>query len=469
MAEILIIEDEPILARNVCESLCLSGHTATNAFSGEEGLQAAQSRFPDLIVLDYRLPGIDGLDVIRELRKNGNQASIIMMTAHGNIDTAIEAMKRGASDFLTKPVDLTELRMVIDRVLDHRAASARLSYFHQREKTKSSRDQIVGDCKPLREIKDFITRITSTPALASQTPPSILITGETGTGKDLIARAIHYAGPRCDAPFVHVNTTAMPDQLVESELFGHVKGAFTDARSDKQGLFEIADKGTLFLDEVGHMKPELQAKLLSVLDLHVVRPVGSTRERVVNVHVIAATNRDLQGAISAGEFREDLYHRLRVLNIQMPPLRSRGGDIEKLATHFLAECGCRYGIKVERFSEDALTLIGEYDWPGNVRELSHTIESAVLMMDGGVVRPEHLNVRRKAQEGGVVIGMGSKTLALDFAAETPKLDDIEHEIILAALEYAHHNVSRAARILGISRDAVRYRLEKFRKRDDASS
>jgi len=467
LAEILVIEDEPILARNVCESLDLSGHSASSAPTGEAGLEAAQSCFPDLILLDYRLPGIDGLEVIRELRKVGNQSSIIMMTAHGNIDTAVEAMKRGASDFLTKPLDLTELRLVIERVLDHRAARAQLSYFHQREKTQSSQDRIVGDCQPLREVKDFITRITSTQALASQKPPSILITGETGTGKDLIARAIHYAGPRRDAPFVHVNTTAMPEQLVESELFGHVKGAFTDARSDKRGLFEIAEKGTLFLDEVGHMKLELQAKLLSVLDQHVIRPVGGMKERSVNVHVIAATNRDLKGAIESGEFREDLYHRLRVLNVIMPPLRHRGTDIEKLATHFLAVCGSRYGLKVERFSEDALKLIREYDWPGNVRELLHTIESAVLMMDGAVVRPEHLNVRRKAPEGGVVLVAGTQKITVDFARETPKLDDIEHEIILAALEYAHHNVSRAARILGISRDAVRYRLEKFRKRGDA--
>jgi len=385
----------------------------------------------------------------------------------GNIDVAVEAMKRGANDFLSKPLDLTELRLVIDRVLSHRAALAELSYFRNREKPDDERTLIIGEGPAMAEVKQFIGRITSGPVLASDHPPSILITGETGTGKDLAARAIHFSGPRREHQFVHVNCTAMPDHLVESELFGHVKGAFTDARADKRGLFEIADGGTLFLDEIGHMKAELQAKLLSVLEMPKVRPVGATRERSVNVHVIAATNRDLKEAINKNEFREDLYHRLRVLNLHMPPLRERGSDIEILARHFLASCAAKFGMVVEGYSEDALKLIREYDWPGNVRELVHCLESAVLMMDGSRVRPEHLNIHRSTEAGKIGVNLGGgRTIQIDFAAEKPKLDDIEHEIILAALDFARHNASRAARILGISRDAIRYRLDKHGKRTD---
>lgn len=467
MAEILVVEDEPVLARNICESLRMAGHGASTAPSGKEGLAEARQSLPDVIVLDFRLPDIDGLQVIRELRKHGNPASIIMVTAHGNVDVAVEAMKRGANDFLSKPLDLTELRLVVDRVLAHRAALAELSYFRNREKPDDERTLIIGESPVMAEVRQFIGRITSGPVLDSDRPPSILITGETGTGKDLAARAIHYAGPRRGHQFVHVNCTAMPDHLVESELFGHVKGAFTDARGDKRGLFEIANGGTLFLDEIGHMKAELQAKLLSILELQKVRPVGATRERAINVHVIAATNRDLKEAISKNEFREDLYHRLRVLNLHMPPLRERGSDIEVLARHFLASCAAKFGMVVEGFSEDGLKLVREYDWPGNVRELMHCLESAVLMMDGSRVRPEHLNIHRSPEGGRVGVDLGGgRTLQIDFAAEKPKLDEIEHEIILAALDYARHNASRAARILGISRDAIRYRLEKHGKRQD---
>ncbi|MHC5110802.1 MAG: sigma-54-dependent transcriptional regulator [Planctomycetota bacterium] len=464
MAEILVIEDEPVLARNISESLQLAGHNAETAATGEDGLNSIPETRPDIIVLDYRLPGIDGLEVIRQIRAHGNTASIIMVTAHGNVDIAVEAMKRGANDFLTKPLDLVELRLVVERVLAHRATVTELSYFRDREKSESSPDLIIGQSKPMKDVKEFIGRITSGKVLASASPPSILITGETGTGKDLIARVIHQSGPRHAAQFVHVNCTAMPDHLVESELFGHVKGAFTDARSDKRGLFEIANGGTIFLDEIGHMKAELQAKLLSVLENRRIRPIGAMRERDVDIHVIAATNRDLEQAIKDGDFREDLLHRLRVLELHLPPLRERGQDIEELARHFLAKCAAKFAIPVEGFTEDTLKLIRAYDWPGNVRELFHSMESASLMLDGTQVRPEHVNIRPRTQGGTMSVSIpGKNAIEIDFSSETPKLEEIEYEIILAALEFAQHNASRAARILGISRDAIRYRLDKYRK------
>ena len=465
MAELLIIEDEPILAKNVCESLRLSGHAATSTATGEEGIAEAARLVPDLILVDFRLPGIDGLEVIRQLRAEGNSSSIIMMTAHGNIETAVDAMKRGASDFLTKPVDLHELRMVVERTLQHRVDAAELAYYRSRDRVESIDSQILGDCKPIRVVKEFVAKICAGSVLESEQPPSILIEGETGTGKDLLARAIHYSGPRKSKQFVQVNCTAMPDQLIESELFGHVKGSFTDARTDKRGLFEVADGGTIFLDEIGHMKGEFQAKLLNVLENRAIRPVGGMKEKRVNVHVIAATNRNLADAINEGEFREDLYHRLRVLTVLMPPLRDRGDDVELLAKHFLASCAARFGISLTGFSEDALAHIRQYDWPGNVRELLHCMESTVLTMDGAIVRPEHLNIRKAAQRGGLTLSLSDyKSIQIDFAQEQPKLEEVEYEIITAALDYASQNASRAARILGISRDAIRYRIDKYQKR-----
>ena len=465
MAELLIIEDEPILAKNVCESLRLSGHAATSTATGEEGIAEAARLVPDLILVDFRLPGIDGLEVIRQLRAEGNSSSISMMTAHGNIETAVEAMKRGASDFLTKPVDLHELRMVVERTLQHRVDAAELAYYRSRDRVESIDSQILGDCKPIRVVKEFVAKICAGSVLESEQPPSILIEGATGTGKDLLARAIHYSGPRKSKQFVQVNCTAMPDQLIESELFGHVKGSFTDARTDKRGLFEVADGGTIFLDEIGHMKGEFQAKLLNVLENRAIRPVGGMKEKRVNVHVIAATNRNLADAINEGEFREDLYHRLRVLTVLMPPLRDRGDDVELLAKHFLASCAARFGISLTGFSEDALAHIRQYDWPGNVRELLHCMESTVLTMDGAIVRPEHLNIRKAAQRGGLTLSLSDyKSIQIDFAQEQPKLEEVEYEIITAALDYASQNASRAARILGISRDAIRYRIDKYQKR-----
>ena len=462
MAQLLIIEDEPVLARSIRVALMQAGHEVTAVGTGEDGIQAAEANPPDIILLDLHLPGIDGLEVLRELRRRGSSASTIIMTAYGNVDSAVEAMKAGAVDFLTKPLDLKELDLVIERVVRHRRLSANLEYIRRRERDASALDRIIGDSEAMISLKRIIERLVSTPALASKFPPTILLTGQTGTGKDLVARAIHYAGPRRDAPFVPVNCTALPEHLVEAELFGHVKGAFTDARGDKRGLFEVADSGTLFLDEIGHMKPAVQAKLLSALEDRTIRPVGGTAERSVNVHVIAATNRQLDEAMKAGEFREDLYHRLRVLTIHMPPLRDRLEDLPVLVEHFTQLHATRFGMPVPEVSEPAMAVLKAYDWPGNVRELSHAIENAVLTADGPVIEPECLNIHVRDSEQRVGLHMTDlETLNLDFGSPTcPKLDEIEHLIIRSAVAYSKNNLSRAARILGISRDAIRYRMEK---------
>ena len=473
MGSVLVIEDESLLARSFCEALGLAGHRASFAASGEEGLQAAERDAFDLILLDMRLPGIDGLEVLRELRRRGHDAAVIVMTAYGAIESAVEVMKQGASDYLIKPVDLGELEVAVTRVLEHRRLSEELDYFRRRDRASGAFDDLIGRSPPIVTVKRFVERLVSTPALACDNPPSILLTGETGTGKDMVARAIHYAGGRREAQFVQVNCAALPDHLVESELFGHVRGAFTDARADKRGLFEVADRGTIFLDEIGHMKGPLQAKLLGVLERRAIRPVGGVGERPVNVHVIAATNRDLPQAVEAGEFREDLYHRLRVLSVHLPPLREREGDLPLLAEHFLRIHAARFGIPVKGFAPAALELMAQHDWPGNVRELSHVIEGAMLIADGPLLRPEHLRIQVYPPGGKLGVELpGDRTIHVDFAAGRgcPKLEEIEHQVIQAALEYSRHNLSRAARLLGISRDAVRYRLEKYaREHADASS
>jgi DNA-binding NtrC family response regulator len=467
VANVLVVEDEPVLADTICAALRMSGLEATSAATGEEGIEVAAEIGPDVILLDLRLPGIDGLEVMRRLQEQGTLSSIVIMTAHGDVRTAVGAMKGGASDFLTKPLDLDELQLVIDRVVAHRRMAAQLDYFRDRERVRAATDEIIGTSSAMMQVKRLIERLVSTPALASELPPSVLITGETGTGKDLVARAIHYSGARRDGPFIHVNCTALPDNLVESELFGYVKGAFTDARRDKQGLLQSADHGTVFLDEIGHMPLGLQAKLLSALEHRRIRPVGGTRDRTVDIHVIAATNRVLEEAIREGEFREDLYHRLRVVRINMPPLRQRDDDIVALSAHFLRLYSSRFGLAVERFAPEAIELMHRYDWPGNVRELSHTIESALLVCSGSVIRPEHLSILPPAESGGVQVELpGMKSITLDFAAGNLKLEDVENFVIQSALEHARHNVSRAARILGVTRDTIRYRMAKYARRQD---
>lgn len=470
MPRILVIEDERILAKNICDALNLGGHEAESATTGEEGLERVGEFAPDLILLDLRLPRMDGLEVLRTLRSRKISTPVIVVSAHGSIDAAVEAMKNQASDFLTKPLDLTALQMVVNRVLEHQRVVERLDYFRSRERADSGIGSILGTSSSIESVRQLIKRLVRTPAMASAYPPSVLILGETGTGKDLVARAIHYEGPRADNAFVRMNCTAVPDELFEAELFGHVKGAFTDARTSKKGLMEVADGGTLFLDEIGHMKLALQAKLLTSIEQKMIRPVGATSERPVNIHVIAATNRNLEQAIEAGEFRVDFYHRLRVITIEPAPLRERVEDVDVLAAHFLRLYGSRFGTRPKRISDEGMALLRAHRWPGNVRELSHAIESAVLMCDDDTLGPEHFQVPLGRPGSTLEMELpGGRSLVVDFEAGHPTLDEIENTILQAALEYTNHNASRAARILGLTREAVRYRLEKHKARRQADS
>jgi len=465
MADVLVIEDEPMLARGICEVLAEAGHNARSAATGEEGLADIRANLPNLLLLDMRLPRMDGMAVLRQIRGEGLSLPVVVMTAHGTIAGAVEAMKLGAADFLTKPLDLEALVLVVERVLEREHTAEKLRYFQRREIAGRGLDAIIGDSPAICALREQIRRLAASPALASAFPPAVLITGETGSGKDLVARAIHNQGPRAEQPFVHVNCTAVPDELFEAELFGHIKGAFTGAAQSRKGLMEVAHKGTLFLDEVGHLKPGLQAKLLTAIEHKTIRPVGMSAERTVDVHIISATNRDLERAIANGEFRDDLYHRLRVVPLHLPPLRERPQDIIPLSRHFVALHASRTGLGVTGIEDAALAVMTRYDWPGNVRELAHALENAVLMCDGRLIRTEHLPIRPQGQAPPLEVKVGNeRVIAVDFERGGPVLDDLEHAVLEAALEHAGRNISRAARILGITREAVRYRLEKHRAR-----
>ena len=449
MASILIIDDETTLARNAARFLEKGGHGATTASTGREGLKLFGELRPDAVVLDFRLPDMDGLAVIAAIRADDTQVPIIMITGHGSIELAVAAMKAGANDLLTKPVALGELRQRIAQLTQRQLESSRLQYYEARERDRSQLDAIVGSSPAVAELRDRIARIAGVEGI--ETLPPVLIIGETGTGKELVARACHFCSPRRDKPFVELNCAAIPASLLESELFGHERGAFTDALERKLGLLEAADGGTLFLDEIGEMDRGLQAKLLKVLEDGRLRRLGSVQERQVNVRIVAATNQDLEKHIEAGLFRADLYFRLRVLQIHVPPLNAREGDVLVLARHFLADFAHRYRKGALELTPAAERLLVDHDWPGNVRELRNLMEQAALLASDSLIGPDDLPLSPARR-------LGNPAAAADTG--TSALERVERDLLVQALADTRGNVSQAARQLGISRDTLRYRMEK---------
>jgi len=468
MSRVLIIEDELILAKNVRDKLKAHGFKPEMRHNCADGLGATRKLLPDVILLDIRLPDGDGLDLLPQLLEEVPSARVIVMTAHGNERIAVDAMKAGAYEYLTKPVELDELVLVVQRAIDQRQVNDNLDYLRQQEESTSGLASIIGDSPAITKAKEAIGRLIKSDVLKLDDPPTVLITGETGTGKDLAARAIHYDGPRNQKPFIQVNCTALPATLFESELFGHVKGAFTSATGAKRGLLEVAEGGTIFLDEIGHLELELQAKLLQAIEHREIRPVGATETRPINVHIIAATNRDLNEAVEAGDFRRDLFHRLRVVQFHLPPLRERAGDISLLAEFFLKKHCARFKMPQKRFSDGARARMDDCAWHGNVRELSHVLESAILQTDD-VIDVQHMMLGDSPSttsgdstgDGNLNLAIGTdRVISLDFDNSCPPLEEIELMILTAAYEHTGGNLSRAARILGITREALRYRLNK---------
>ncbi|MEK6643402.1 MAG: sigma-54 dependent transcriptional regulator [Planctomycetota bacterium] len=471
MPRILIVEDEHVLARNLQEKLCANGYSVAVAHTGRDALAACATLLPDVILLDVRLPDTDGIVLLPKLKAEASATNVIVMTAHGNERIAVDAMKAGAFEYLTKPVDLDELALTVQRAVEHQQMADNLRFLRQKEAGSSGLDLIIGSSESTRLHKESIHRLTRTEAFGLPDAPTVLITGETGTGKDLAARALHYGGPRKDKPFIHVNCTALPPTLFESELFGHLRGSFTSASHAKRGLFEVAHGGTIFLDEIGHLDMAMQAKLLQAIESREIRPVGATETRTINVHVIAATNRDLRAAVESGEFRRDLYHRLRVIELHVDALRDRREDIQSLVQHFLVMHCARFGMKPKSMNREAMNALLSHDWPGNVRELSHLIESTVLQVDCDEIQPRDLRLGETvASTGDLRIDVvGGQSIVIDFDRGEPKLDEIEHTILVAAFEHTGRNLSRAARILGITREALRYRLNRMTEaaREDA--
>lgn len=459
MASIIVVEDDRLLGTTIKASLADDGHSVHWAASGEEALSWFDKHQAELALVDIGLPGLDGIELLEKLAVSQPDTGVVVMTANSDVRTAVEAMKSGAIDFLLKPLDLEAVSLVASKSLRHRRLLRAWEHERQQNTQAFGSHQIIGESPEIEKAKTLVRRISRLEIVATTLPPNILITGETGTGKDLLARAFHYEGHRRDGPFVHVNCAALPESLVESELFGFAKGAFTGAQRSKRGLFDVADRGTLFLDEVASLTPPLQSKILVAIETGRIRPVGSVDEKTVNVQLITAMNQNPEELIEAGRFREDLYHRLRVIHVHLPPLRARGKDLHILADHFLARHCRRFGMDVKRLTDRAREALAAYSWPGNVRELCHRLESAVLLSDGDI--DADLIPSSTPQAGSVQSVGDGNCILIDFSRGPIALADVERRLIHAAMAATGHNVSRSAELLAISRDTLRYRLDKY--------
>jgi DNA-binding NtrC family response regulator len=455
---VLIVEDERVLALAMSDYLSRHGFEPTVAGSGEAALDAIHHAEPDLIVLDYQLPGIDGLEVLREVRQRAPQAAVVMLTAHGGVKTAVEAMRAGAFDYLTKPVDLEELALVLGRARSHARLERELRLLQDKPARGAPLERIVGTSEATRSLRAQVERLAGLDQGPGGAPP-VLISGETGTGKGLVARTIHDLSPRAERPFVEVNCGAIPAPLLESEMFGYERGAFTDARAAKPGLFEAADGGTLFLDEIGAMPLELQVKLLKAIEDRSVRRLGGLRQKTVDVRIVAATNGDLDRAAQEGTFRADLLYRLKVLTLVLVPLRERSEDVVPLAQHFLGEAGRRYR-RPRRLTGAAEASLRAYGWPGNVREVANVIERAVLLHEGDDIGTDVLGLPSLARAGAPVEVGAGRGVRVDFSQGGVSLSELERTLIAEALKTSGGNRRRAAELLGISLETLRYRMEK---------
>jgi two-component system response regulator HydG len=447
MARILVIDDDEAVRESIGRMLRGAGYVVQPASTGEEGLAIARRGGFDVILSDLRMPGLSGIDVLRTLREARVDAAFIVMTGFGTIDSAVEAMKLGAVDFMQKPFFRDELLMRVRAAVDLRQLARQVDLLQKQMRPAGSLEALVGDSEPIRRVKDLICR-------AAAAPGTVLITGETGTGKELAARAIHAGSPRATRPFVALNCAAVSEALLESELFGHARGAFTGADAARAGLIEHASGGTFFLDEIGTMASSLQAKLLRTIESGEVRRVGSNESRSIDVRFLAATNADLHSAVQAGSFRQDLYYRLNVHHIHLPPLRERPGDVRRLAQHFLDRDGA--GAGVTGCSEAAWNILGAYSYPGNVRELEHVVQRAVAIAQGPLIEPGDLPQEMLATRPVPVTAEGSVAAARERA---------ERDMILAALARNRGEVSAAARELQVSRTTLWRMMKKHSVRE----
>ncbi len=445
---ILVVDDDESLRQVMSMQLEEMGYTALTVPSGEEALRLLATEPVSLVITDYRMPGMSGLELLGRIRAEFPLLPVIMITAFGSIGNAVEAIKAGAFDYISKPIDFDQLVIAVRRAMEHHQLLEEVQSLRSMLDRKFGFEAIIGRSKPL-------LRVLEQAARAAQSRATVLIRGETGTGKELLARAIHANSPRRGKPFVTINCGAIPKELMESELFGHVRGSFTGAVAHKLGRAEAADGGTLFLDEVGELAPEHQVKLLRLVQEGEIEKVGSPAPRKVDVRLIAATHRNLEALVEDGQFREDLYYRLSVIPLELPPLRERGEDVAELAEHFFLRCRERHGRPQLVLPPALLPCFNNWHWPGNVRELENVIERLVVLAPGDQITvddlPEYLRRQREP----------AAALPIEIPPQGISLESVERSLILQALRRADWNQSQAARLLDISRKTLIYRMEKF--------
>ncbi len=466
---ILIVDDEKLVRWSLQQKCQEWGYQPMEAATGTEALQLARDETPELVLLDVRLPDVNGLEVLEKLKQGADSTAVIMMTGDPQLDDVKASLKNGAYDFVGKPLDFDELSVTIQNALETTQLRTEVESLRGEVRRHTGYHDVVAVSRKMVELMDFVRKV----AISEAT--TVLIQGESGTGKDLIAKAIHYQSSRQGKPFVAINCSAIPETLMEAELFGHERGAFTDAKAMKKGLFEVGDGGTLFLDEIGELSPFLQAKLLRVLEDQVIRRVGGVRDMQVNVRVIAASNRDLERAVREGNFRQDLYYRLAIISIFIPPLRERKEDILPLVDFFLDHYNRRFRKSIRGITEPTRRMLLNYDWPGNVRELKNAIERAMILEDEPLMRPVYMPFsvtqphaavtafeHTSSPSGGAQpLPNGRWLPPLSIPEGGTSLEEVERALVELALRTSEGNQTHAARLLDISRDALPYTMKKF--------
>jgi DNA-binding NtrC family response regulator len=449
---ILIVDDEDLIRWSLRKKISNWGYQTLEAANAKDAIETAEKESPELILLDIRLPDLSGLEVLRTIREKDPRVVVIMMTAYGVLEDAVTALRLGAYDFVPKPLNFDELAVTVSNALEAVKLRQEVRHFRERDKKRFDFRNIVGRSKAVADAVEMVKKVASSPA------STILLQGESGTGKDLFAKAIHYHSARADRPFLAINCAALPENLVESELFGYEKGAFTDARQQKKGMLELADGGTLLLDEIGEMQLGLQAKLLRVLEEQTYKRVGGIQDISVDVRVIASSNRDLKTMVEEGKFRQDLFYRLNVITITLPSLRERGDDARLLADYYIQHYNKKFRKKIEGLTPEAVELLMEYHWPGNIRELKNLIERAMILEDPPLIDVSALPIEpAKHVPSSSDFGLPEISIPEDGTS----LEKVEEELVRQALVRARGNQTRAAKLLDISRDALRYKMKKF--------
>jgi len=450
-SRVLVVDDERLIRWSLEQTLEKLGYDVETAEDGARAVAAVREESPDLLLLDLKLPDTDGIQVLRQVKGSHPDIQVVIMTAYADVGTAVEAMRLGAYDYIAKPIDFENLRVTLRNALETRQLRQKVEFLREKHLYPYHFDRLVGTSRAIQEVVSLARKVSASGAT------TLLIQGESGTGKDVLAKAVHYESARADEAFMEITCTAMQETLLESELFGHERGAFTDAKAQKKGLLELAHGGTIFLDEIGDMTAALQAKLLRVLEERHFRRVGGVKEISVDVRVVAATNKDLRAAVDQGAFRKDLYYRLQVVTITIPPLRERREDIALLARHFLDHFSREFKKPLPRLSVAAERLLVQYEWPGNVRELRNVIERAMILVESGELTPGDLPPEIAARRAEPT----REQPRFQIPATGVVLEDLEREFVRQALELTHGNQTHAARLLGLTRDELRYRVKKF--------